>query len=1303
MVARKSGKIMSALAAFIAAAAVAASGATVTLAPPSGTTTNVLALYTGETSVEIAGPGTVSLNPANTYSGGTTFSGGALCLSGVSPSGSSPIGTGALNITSADAVFSGSGTIANDITATAAFNFAVDGMLTLSGNNEFQAIAAISEGTVEISGGATVCGVRFDIGNEVGKAATLRVSGGTMTTGGNGNLQRGNAAGKTASTLIMTGGLIDIGGKNSVVGYSGGPVMARTDISGTASLRNIGNFYIHSKGGSSSTNEVSVHDGGTLGFASFYDSASATTTLSVDGGTLANDATGITSARTSNNNNGWIRNNITSFKVGPGGVTFTTDNGDGAGLAQIRMPILAQTVGGGESARGVTFASGNWGYYVAGNAYQGPTTLKNGAVLFLYSNGTIPSGSVVTIGGGSELCNGGAEKAVTSLVLEDGAVLGFGSSAYALTVTDSIALPGSAKIALYNGNDPTATATNTAGTYAVLKVPSRYASALGAVRWSCATATSGKSYSFDVSTSGDVATLSMTIADDSSGAISGSSSLSKDYSVASDIVVNNSGTLVAQGNIFGSQAGGSITINNGGTLDASGGYIRPVNSDGNSFHLYLNEGGMLIVDRIEGSSDSTLASQATATPMFHFNGGTIYPSFSNAPSDGNRYLLNFQTALLGEHGVVIDMTRLQRPDGYTRWVRSSVQGKVNHDPLCAGPDGGITVKGIKGERALVLFGSRFAGSTMNGGIHVEAGGTIALHSSAGTGIAFTIAPGGWLRPYDGATTMNIGDLVLGSGGVSEPVRLDIANTANSIPGAVVANSISVLSPVAMSLSSEIKSDPVVSVGTYTALVYSASTTLDTSLFSSADPAFTLTATEESIADGDYAGKKALVVTFAQNDLVLKNGAKQTLSADATYGDIYIGDFNVAANPSLTVSGGTISANGTLHLAYQPADGASSADRHVVSYVQNGGEVNVGALRSMYRGGNSQSGRVYAEITLNGGALAVAGDAQLGYNQTRQGYTTTLTVNDGASMSIGGDLTLTYYSSSSSSTMAPQGIVNMNGGNLAVAGNVDLSRCVNKAGAEYMQDGGVFLRGGVLSAANFVQTINDTPAQRFVFDGGVYAPNAAATNRTLTGLSKANVAAGGAIVDTSALAPGGIYTIAQNLLKDPGLDGASDGGFTKRGSGTLVLSGANTFTGPTRVEGGLLSIASGDAVSGDIAVSDGAALDLGGADISVGTIAASGLVRNGSLTVAGAITANAAGSVLVVDGDLTLAARSAIDFRCYAEVPTGWTPVAAASGTVTVPDLLRARNAGVFNRCETQIIDGVLYVKPCTSGMVIYIL
>jgi len=76
------GLLGKALAAVFAVAALQLTvcAATVTLAPPSGTTTNVLALYSGDTAVEIAGPGTVSLNPANTYTGGTTLSGGELRL-----------------------------------------------------------------------------------------------------------------------------------------------------------------------------------------------------------------------------------------------------------------------------------------------------------------------------------------------------------------------------------------------------------------------------------------------------------------------------------------------------------------------------------------------------------------------------------------------------------------------------------------------------------------------------------------------------------------------------------------------------------------------------------------------------------------------------------------------------------------------------------------------------------------------------------------------------------------------------------------------------------------------------------------------------------------------------------------------------------------------------------------------------------------------------------------------------------------------------------------------------------------------
>ena len=271
---------------------------------------------------------------------------------------------------------------------------------------------------------------------------------------------------------------------------------------------------------------------------------------------------------------------------------------------------------------------------------------------------------------------------------------------------------------------------------------------------------------------------------------------------------------------------------------------------------------------------------------------------------------------------------------------------------------------------------------------------------------------------------------------------------------------------------------------------------------------------------------------------------------------------------------------------------------------------------------------------------------------------------------------------------------MNAGMLSVDGTIDISSCTNSAGATYKLDGGLFLRGGVLSAKNITQGAARTPWQRFVFDGGVYAPNAAADGQTMSGLTTAHVSTNGAIVSTERLPAGGTYTIAQNLLKDPGLDGAEDGGFTKRGAGTLTLTGENTFTGPTVVEAGTLVVSGGDAISDDVTVADGAALDLGGSSVTLGRIAASGVIVNGSLSVTGSVAA-AEGSLLNVAGDLTLVPGLVVDFA--GGNVAGWRPLAAVSGTVAVPAMLKARNAGDFNRCKTSVIDGVVYVCPTSAG------
>ena len=77
------------------------------------------------------------------------------------------------------------------------------------------------------------------------------------------------------------------------------------------------------------------------------------------------------------------------------------------------------------------------------------------------------------------------------------------------------------------------------------------------------------------------------------------------------------------------------------------------------------------------------------------------------------------------------------------------------------------------------------------------------------------------------------------------------------------------------------------------------------------------------------------------------------------------------------------------------------------------------------------------------------------------------------------------------------------------------------------------------------------------------------------------------------------------------------------------------------------------------------------------------------------------SILSVDGDLALSRGVTIDFAAYGgDVPRGWIPVAAASGTVTAGDPIYARNAGVKTNCATLVVDGVLYITPTCPGTIL---
>ena len=192
------------------------------------------------------------------------------------------------------------------------------------------------------------------------------------------------------------------------------------------------------------------------------------------------------------------------------------------------------------------------------------------------------------------------------------------------------------------------------------------------------------------------------------------------------------------------------------------------------------------------------------------------------------------------------------------------------------------------------------------------------------------------------------------------------------------------------------------------------------------------------------------------------------------------------------------------------------------------------------------------------------------------------------------------------------------GTLNVAGT-GVVYCVNNIALATVANatGTLNLNGGQLSASNIIKQTTGSAYLRF--NGGVYQPLTAAA--ALGGLSAAYVSTNGALIDTS-LANG--YTVAQDLLADPALGGAADGGLVKLGTNTLAVTATgSTFKGPIEVRAGLLKARV--CSTNDLCVSAGAAFDALGERATVGDLTGFGPLTNGVIAVAGTLDAGTNGS------------------------------------------------------------------------------
>ncbi len=233
-------------------------------------------------------------------------------------------------------------------------------------------------------------------------------------------------------------------------------------------------------------------------------------------------------------------------------------------------------------------------------------------------------------------------------------------------------------------------------------------------------------------------------------------------------------------------------------------------------------------------------------------------------------------------------------------------------------------------------------------------------------------------------------------------------------------------------------------------------------------------------------------------------------------------------------------------------------------------------------------------------------------------------------------------------------------------------------------GGTTISGGKLSVSADEQ-LGDTSGG-VTFDGGALQYGAAFaldSGRTLT------ISDGGGGIDTA----GQDITLSHVLSHDAG-GAATDGGFTKSGNGTLILSGANTYTGGTTVSGGTLQLDGGDnrlATTGDVAVSSGAALDLNDRNQQVAALIGAGSVLLGDGGEALTVGSGSFSGVLSEDGALVKAGTGTLVLS-GANTFTGGTTVSGgtlAGNTSSLQGSI-ANNANVeFNQTADGTYAGTM--------------
>ena len=433
------------------------------------------------------------------------------------------------------------------------------------------------------------------------------------------------------------------------------------------------------------------------------------------------------------------------------------------------------------------------------------------------------------------------------------------------------------------------------------------------------------------------------------------------------------------------------------------------------------------------------------------------------------------------------------------------------------------------------------------------------------------------------------------------------------------------------------------------------------------------------------------VTIAKGTIIQgeENDPANAPTVNLAANEMAIGSWTLQGDATYILNNGTLTGTASIYVGYYANNSLNPIP--TLTYVQNGGSMTAVNLNCGYTN-NKWANKTDIYVEINGGSVVLTTNLNMGRDKASKATQTCRFVMNGGSFEVGANLHLAYKAN------APKGFADLNGGVVTVKGSIYPAYGGTAESTLRLNEGAVLRCNGVNVPAAGATT-------RFYGNGGTFRPlclTTAGQTMAANAFSYLYASTNGLIVDTSETLDSAAYTIAMPITTDPDCEGA-DGGLVKRGAGTLTLTGANTYTGGTVVEGGVLALSGAGTLGtgSSLSVAGGAVCDLGNAAHAVADVTASGLVRNGALTVTGGLLVGE--GVLSVDGDLALANGLTLDFagRSDLDLRAG-EPVAAVTGTATLPTTARALNAGTVRRVAFVQADNVVYAVPVPNGtMVIF--